>query len=227
MMRFALAFAALAFFAPAAVAETRPIVLELFTSQGCSSCPPADALLAELATRPNVLALGFHVDYWDRLGWKDPLSVPGSTERQRAYARQFGTGEIYTPQMVVDGGREMVGSRRDAILAAIDEARPEAVAPIVFAQGGRSVSIGQGKGNGRILMVSFVRKRTNAVARGENAGRTAIDVNGVKEFRQLGDWAGSAVSFDIESPGANEGVAVLVQAPDGRILGAASLLGTG
>src|SRR5205823_7945904 len=94
-----------------AEAETRPTVVELFTSQGCSSCPPADALLSELARRGDVIALGFHIAYWDSLGWKDPFSTPQSTERQRAYARLFG-GPIYTPQLVVDGTREMVGSRR-------------------------------------------------------------------------------------------------------------------
>src|SRR6266404_8350655 len=87
----------------------KPVVVELFTSQGCSSCPPADALLGELARRDDVIALGFHISYWDSLGWKDPFSRPQSTERQRVYARLFG-GQIYTPQLVVDGTIEMVGS---------------------------------------------------------------------------------------------------------------------
>ena len=108
--------------APAA-AETRLPVVELFTSQGCSSCPPADALLGELARRGDVIALGFHIDYWDKLGWKDPLSTPQSTERQRRYARLFGT-PIYTPQLVVDGAREMVGSQRETVLAALRETIP-------------------------------------------------------------------------------------------------------
>src|SRR6266705_4449724 len=91
-------------------AEPRPVVVELFTSQGCSSCPPADALLGELAKRGDVLALGFHISYWDSLGWKDPLSSKSATERQKAYARHFTDGRVYTPQMVVDGTSEMVGS---------------------------------------------------------------------------------------------------------------------
>src|ERR1700736_1842766 len=99
---------------PAAAGE-RPIVVELFTSQGCSSCPPADALLAELAQRPDVIALGFHIDYWDDLGWKDPLSSPAATARQRDYARQFGRRQVYTPQLVVDGAEEAVGSDRAAV----------------------------------------------------------------------------------------------------------------
>src|SRR5271170_5992611 len=90
-----------------ALADNRPVVVELFTSQGCSSCPPADAVLAELATRKDVLALGFHVDYWNGLGWRDPLSGPGSTARQNDYAAQFGRRGIYTPRIVVDGQRQL------------------------------------------------------------------------------------------------------------------------
>src|SRR5690348_4653604 len=99
-----------------AIAAPRPIVVELFTSQGCSSCPPADALLNELAQRPDVVALGFHVDYWDYLGWKDPLSAPGSTQRQRDYARLLNQPTIYTPEMVIDGHLQLVGSDRTAVL---------------------------------------------------------------------------------------------------------------
>ena len=105
----ALLWSAVLLTASPATADPRPTVVELFTSQGCSSCPPADALLGELARRGDVIALGFHISYWDSLGWKDPFSTPQSTERQRAYARLFG-GQIYTPQLVVDGTSEMVGS---------------------------------------------------------------------------------------------------------------------
>src|SRR5690349_22252182 len=93
--------------APSVAAE-RPVVVELFTSQGCSSCPPADALLSTLADRPDVLALAFHVDYWNRLGWVDPFSGAWATARQSAYAAQMGSDQIYTPQAVVDGGRDVV-----------------------------------------------------------------------------------------------------------------------
>jgi len=204
-------------------AETRPIVVELFTSQGCSSCPPADALLGELAQNPSLIALGFHVDYWDRLGWKDPLSAPGSTARQHDYARQFGNNEVYTPQMVVDGTRAVVGSNRAAVASAIATAQPEAAASVRFAEDGRSVEIGAGAGHGRVLLVSFALRRTNAVERGENAGSMAVDIHGVTGVRALGDWNGTAARFDVMAPSPNAGVAVLVQADDGKILGAGAI----
>src|SRR5712671_4480747 len=107
----------------AAQAGERPIVVELFTSQGCSSCPPADALLAELAKRPDVLALSFHVDYWDRLGWKDPYSSRAATDRQNRYAKLLALHTVYTPQIVVDGKWEAVGSDRADVERALDLAR--------------------------------------------------------------------------------------------------------
>lgn len=208
-----------------AIAGGRPVVVELFTSQGCSSCPPADALLRELAPRQGVLALGYHISYWDRLGWKDPLSSDASTARQKAYAGRFNGGQVYTPQIVVDGTREMVGSDRAAVLNAIAAAKPQAVAPVSFAADRRSVAIGAaiggGDGAGDVVLVRFLAQRTTAVAAGENAGRTAQDANGVDALQVLGRWEGAARDFAIDPPGPGEGLAVLVQAPDGRMLGAA------
>jgi hypothetical protein len=221
----------LAVAATPACADTRPVVVELFTSQGCSSCPPADALLGELAKKSDVLALGFHISYWDGLGWKDPLSNPDSTERQRAYARRLGDGRVYTPQIVVDGTSEMVGSDRQAVLDALHAARPAAVAPVRFADDRRSVAIGAlaggGDGKGEIVLVRFVQRRTTPVGAGENTGRIANDFNGVQSLTPLGAWDGSSLRFPIEPPAAGEGLAVIVQAPDGHMLGAAMLLGSG
>jgi hypothetical protein len=219
--------AALGLVSASASADARPVVVELFTSQSCSSCPPADALLGELARHGDVLALGFHISYWDGPGWKDPFSSRSSTDRQRAYARLFGLGQVYTPQMVVDGAREMVGSDRDQVFAAVRDARPETIAPVTFAADRRSVAIGAGDGRGNVLLVRFAQKRTTRVAGGENARRTLQDANGVEMLTALGSWNGSALSFAIEPPADGEGLAVLVQAPDGRMLGAAALLGSG
>lgn len=213
-------------FAAPALAETRPVVAELFTSQGCSSCPPADALLDELARRGDIVALGYHIDYWDNLGWKDPLSSPAATERQRGYARHFDRGQVYTPQMVVEGTRDMVGSDRQAVFAAV-AARPQAAAPVHFAADRQAVAIGAGKGSGKILLVRFARHRTTQIGAGENAHRTASDTNGVETFAVLGDWDGSARDFNIDPPKPGEGLAVLVQAADGAMLGAASVTSPG
>jgi len=226
-MRFAGMILGLAVAATPANADPRPVVVELFTSQGCSSCPPADALLGELARRRDVLPLGFHISYWDSLGWKDPLSSPGSTERQKAYARRFTDGRVYTPQIVVDGTSEMVGSDRDAVMDALRGVRPAAIAPVSFADDRRSVAIGGGAGRGEIVLVRFVQRRTTNVGAGENTGRIANDFNGVESLTTLGAWDGSEQRFPIEPPAAGEGLAVLVQAPDGHMLGAAMVLGSG
>jgi hypothetical protein len=206
-----------------ALAENRPVVVELFTSQGCSSCPPADAVLAELATRKDVLALGFHVDYWDNLGWKDPLSTPGATARQNVYAAQFGRHEVFTPQIVIDGQRQAVGSNRGAVLQAIAQSETMAAAPVAFAADGRSVSIGAGTGVGKVLVIRYVRRRSTPVQRGENAGHMAVDVNGVETFKTAGTWTGQRLDLAVDSVDADHGVAVVVQAENGKILGAASL----
>ena len=206
-----------------AMAGTRPVVVELFTSQGCSSCPPADAVLAELASRKDVLALGFHVDYWDNLGWKDPFSAPGATARQNQYASQFGRNEVYTPQIVIDGQRQAVGSNRAAVLQAIAASSPIAVAPVTFAPDGRSVSIGAGTGSGKILVIRYVRSRSTTVQRGENAGHMAVDVNGVETFKTAGTWTGQKLDLPVDPVDADHGLAVVVQSEAGGILGAASL----
>jgi hypothetical protein len=207
-----------------AVTAARPVVVELFTSQGCSSCPPADALLRQLARREDVLALGFHISYWDRLGWKDPLSSPAATARQRSYARRFNDGRVYTPEMVIDGTRDVVGSDRAAVLAALAAARPAAIAPVSFAADRRSVAIGSGPGNGAVLLVRFVQRRSTHVAAGENSGRVLDDVDGVESLTRLAAWDGSPLHFAVEPPAPGEGLAVLVQAPDGHMLGAAMAL---
>lgn len=209
----------------AAAAETRPVVVELFTSQGCSSCPPADRLLGELAQRPDIVALGFHVTYWDGAAWRDPFSREASTERQEAYDRRLTGGQVYTPQMVIEGTVELVGSDRKAVLAAIDRVKPEAVAPVSFAADRKSVAIGAGAATAgaTVLLARYAAARTTQIAGGENALHAAMDTNAVETITTLGGWDGKPISFPIEPPGEGEGLAVLVQASDGTMLGATAL----
>lgn len=210
---------------PARAAE-RPVVLELFTSQGCSSCPPAEALLGDYAARGGaVLPLAFHVTYWNGLGWRDGFSLPAATDRQAAYAARFGEGS-FTPQMVIDGRRSVVGSRRGEVAEAIGRAKAEvgAAVPVSLARRGGeiAVSIGAGGGSGSVTLVGFDRAHTTAVARGENAGRSIAQANIVRAVREIGRFTGGAQTLTVPLPQGTD-AAVIVQAPDGRILGAARL----
>jgi len=215
--------------APALAAE-RPVLVELFTSQGCSSCPPADALLGELARRDDVLPLAFHVDYWDRLGWKDPYSSAEATRRQRLYARQLDSATVYTPQMIVDGRTDVVGSDRAGVLQAIAAARAAALAvPVELAdqEDGMRVRVAAGGAETRhatLWLVGFDRHHVTQVGTGENGGRSLAEWNIVRGLEPLGDWQGAA--YETTVPAAKlagyERVAVLLQESGGRILGAAS-----
>lgn len=206
-------------------ALARPVVVELFTSQGCSSCPPAEALLGELAGRDDLLALGFHVTYWDDLGWKDTASFAGATERQAAYAGHLGEGN-FTPQLVIEGRRSVVGSRRAEVASAIAAARAEMETGTEIAVARRNgriaVTVGSGKGSARVILVGFDRSLRTPVARGENSGRTLAQANVVRSLRILGTWSGEPMQFSEAVP-AGQDVAVIVQQSDGRILGAARL----
>ena len=209
-----------------AQAQERPIVVELFTSEGCSSCPPADALLAELARRKDVLALSFHVDYWDRLGWKDPFSSHQATERQQRYADLFRLRSVYTPQMVVDGRREAVGSDRSAVESALAAAsRTRGGAPAALAPDGNRVRIRLGPADaaasGSVLLIGFDRRHASAVERGENSGRTLAHVDVVRSIDEVGRFDGKAAEIEVPLSRQSDKVAVLVQAADGHIVGAA------
>lgn len=207
-------------------AAGRPIVVELFTSEGCSSCPPADALLAELAAQPDVLALSLHIDYWDRLGWKDPYSSAEATERQRRYARLLDLGGVYTPQMVVDGRWQAVGSDRSAVENALAKARGgRAPVPMTLAldRGRAQVGLGAGgnAGPAAIWLIGFDRRRVDAIAGGENSGRTLTHVDVVRGFAKIGRFTGSASTIAVPVPWRADRIAAILQASDGRILGAA------
>ena len=209
-----------------ALAAERPVVVELFTSEGCSSCPPADAFLTELSHEGrNLLPLAFHVTYWDRLGWRDPYSLMAATNRQAAYGRRFGDGS-YTPEMVVDGTKGLVGSERGEAAAAIASARrggrTEAEIALSRRGGRMGISLGAGNGTGRVVLVGFDPQHTTAIGRGENSGRTLTESNIVRSIRTVGDWTGQPLTLDIDPPAGQE-AAVLLEAPDGAIVGAARL----
>ena len=209
--------------ATAGQARESPTVVELFTSQGCSSCPPADAFLTDLAKRPDVLPLAFHVTYWDYLGWKDPYSLSEATTRQREYARHLGEDGVYTPQMVVDGTTGFVGSSRSEGLKVIAGAARKPV-PVSITRDGQSllIKVGAGAGKAVVILVGFDPAHETHIGRGENSGRTLTESNIVRSLSGIADWSGSAVELR-QSPTAGEGFAVLLQTDDGRIIGAARL----
>jgi hypothetical protein len=211
--------------APAAAAN-RPIVVELFTSEGCSSCPPADALLAELAGRPDLLALSFHVDYWDRLGWRDPFSSPAATQRQQRYAELLGLVTVYTPQIVVDGKWQAVGSSRaevERVLSSAERVRNEVPVALAADHGRAKITLGPGSGGvaASVVLIGFDRHHVTAVARGENAGRTLAHVDVVRSLEEVARFAGPGGVIEAPLPAQCDRFAAIVQAPDGRILGVA------
>jgi hypothetical protein len=222
-----------------AMAGPAPSVVELFTSQGCSSCPPADMNLAELSRHPDVVALGFHVTYWNNLGWIDPLSTTWATARQNAYAASLGRYQVYTPQMMVDGTMDVVGSDDAAVRQALDHSRSAA---------DRRVSLDLRRSAGRLeiaipaaklrsipatlIVAGYDTPHVTHVQAGENDGRKLRDVNAVRVFEVIGNWDGSAAArtVDLAAIGISPamGVAVLVQlgpidARPGAIVGAGKL----
>lgn len=219
--------------APGALAGGRSTVVELFTSQGCSSCPPADALLAELADEPGVIALSLHVDYWDGLGWTDPFGRAAYTRRQRAYAATLDDGNaytsgVYTPQMVIDGRYAVVGHAAGRVREALAAAREgdDPVAPRFDGAEHVVVPAGDAAGETVVWLVAFDERHTTEVARGENAGRTLVNRRVVRSMERLGEWHGERTDFAVDTAAARErgrdGVVVLVQRHGtGRILGAA------
>ena len=217
--------------------STTPTVVELFTSQGCYSCPPAEAFLGELASKDGVLPLEFHVDYWDKLvygaagKWKDVFSSPASTQRQRRYNQSIrGSGRVYTPQMVVDGTTEFVGTHRRKVLSSIRKTsvdkRPRidiSIAP--SKQGGFTVSLdGAVAEPGAVWFLRFIKAKTTEVLAGENKGKTLTSHNIVLEMRRLGDWTGKMMTLELADAQLDDdqGCAVIVQNENlGPIHGAA------
>ena len=203
-----------------------PVLIELFTSQGCNSCPPADAYLGDLAKRRDVIALAFHVDYWDYIGWKDSFADAAWTQRQRLYARSLGTQQIYTPQMVIDGGKHAVGSDRPAVERLIGEAakRNRPALAVKRTAEGLSLTI-EGQGEGEVWIVGYDPRHDTKVPRGENAGKTLAEFNVVRGMVRIDAWKGGALARTLAASELPPGVAhvALIQAPNlGRVLAAAA-----
>lgn len=214
--------------APQAFAEGGPVVVELYTSQGCSSCPPADEMLHDMATRDDVIALALHVDYWDYIGWKDIFGRPENTERQHGYAQAVQADMVYTPQMIFNGQDHVVGSRAmqvmDRLQAHLDRGQPFDVR---LTRSGNRVSITAAagpSGDYAIQLVRYTPRATVDIQRGENAGRTITYTNIVTDWDVIGRWDGVAplnIAADVTG---NDPVVVLVQRTGfGPIVGAARL----
>ncbi|MCR9127850.1 MAG: DUF1223 domain-containing protein [Rhodobacteraceae bacterium] len=211
-------------------AQSNPVVVELFTSQGCSSCPPADALMAQLASRNDVLPLALHVDYWDYIGWKDEFANPAHTLRQKGYARVAGRRSIYTPQMVINGQDDVVGARSMELgeLIMAHKSRPDVIALTARRQDGRlrvqAAAVPDAAGEMVVQLVRYDDLRETKITRGENAGRQIAYVNVVREMVVLAEWDGrEALTLDVPIAG-DRRTAVLVQYVDyGAIVGAVRL----
>ena len=211
-------------------AAARPAVVELFTSQGCSSCPPADALLGELARRNDVLALAFHVDYWDDLGWQDRFHLPVAAQRQSQYARRLRLPSVYTPQMVIDCSVDVLGSDRGRVAQLVGAAREGVPLRLLVQDSELIVRIGAvaAESNSDVLLVSFLRAAETAIGRGENSGRLLREYNIVRSISTLGNWRGAAAEWHVKVnslPADASNVAVIVQQSGaGVIVGAASAM---
>ena len=206
-----------------------PAVVELYTSQGCSSCPPADALLGELSQMPNVVALAFHVDYWDSIGWRDHFALPTAVERQHRYVETLGLSSAFTPQMVVDGRSSFVGSDKRRILAAIAEPLDTIPISVEVARGEITVTVPERQDSERydVNLIAYLPQAATNVGRGENSGRTLREFNIVRQFRSLGVWSGLESVFRVpvgSFPADAARVAVLLQrAQQGPIAGSATV----
>jgi len=210
-----------------------PVVVELFTSQGCNSCPPADEFLGELAERPGIIALSLHVDYWDYIGWEDPYASPQATARQRGYVERLGLRYVYTPQMVIDGRADVTGLQRDDVLKTIGKAAEgrKALQVRFESTDGGKIVVPAGhvpEGGAAVWLAVYDRSHETNVPRGENAGRKLHNYNVVRELSRIGTWHGERleIPFDMTAAAAQgrDGCAVIVQqGPIGPILGAAAI----
>jgi hypothetical protein len=229
-----LALASLVHPAGAESVVSRPkAVVELFTSQGCSSCPPADALLTSLSETDDVVALAYHVDYWDYVGWEDTFGHAEYSDRQRAYAKSWGSSRIYTPQIVVNGAKAVVGSRRSEVHGALDGAALPL--PVELSRDGDMLKViipsNTSLDDAVVWLVTYLDRADVSIDKGENAGKSMVYTQVVTGRQALGMWEGATgASLKLPLPeildDVSSGIAVIVQQENeglpGPILGAAS-----
>ena len=208
---------------------SQPVVVELFTSQGCNSCPPADAVLGELAKVDNVIALSMHVDYWDYIGWADPFALPITATRQKGYREHFGRRYIYTPQMVIDGKKEVVGSREGSVLEMVAHAAAEPKPlDVTFDADTGKVVVPAGTApvqGATVWLAVYDDKHETDIQRGENRGRTIQYSNVVRALKPIATWTGEPLELPLDLAAAaaegRDGCAIIVQQGEtGHVLGA-------
>ena len=215
-------------------------VVELFTSQGCGKCPPADALLTRLAADPGLVTLSFAVDYWDYLGWKDSAAKPEFTQRQRAYSEVRGDRSVYTPQMVINGRTHVVGSDHDAVTRTVADLDRDAKGPrveveaeattdtLVVRVADAPAALPAASARATVFLVRYDRARTIPIPKGENSGKTVTYTHLVKALQPIGMWKGKALRIELprqeKTADPGEGCAILLQVEGeigpGPILGA-------
>jgi len=224
-------------FSPLADAGDKRAVIELFTSQGCSSCPAADRLLGKLSHDRTLVTLSLAVDYWDYLGWKDTLALPNHTKRQRGYAKSRGDRQVYTPQAVINGVAHAIGSDRSAIDQAIAQSRNQEGAlavPVRVSETGGQITVAVANSSsgtrGEVWLCGVKKASAVQIGRGENRGRTVTYHNVVRGWRRLGEWTGKSASWTVSrsdlKASVDEATVILQESPNGhpgRVLGAASI----
>lgn len=215
-----------------------PTLVELFTSQGCSSCPPAEAYLIELAERDDLITLSMHVSYWDYIGWKDPFASEATTGRQRAYRKRISRGVMFTPQIVIDGTLAVVGSNRGAVDRAIAKAQASTMPRLAIGLAlGNDESLqitvpgAEFYGGATVWLARYDDEHVTYVEHGENAGRTLRNINVVREFRKIGSWNGQPLDLRLPASaltageGGRDGCVIIVQDKGfGRVLGARKMV---
>jgi hypothetical protein len=236
-----LAAASLTAFLQPALAEPPRAVVELFTSQGCSNCPPADALLVEYSRQPDIVALSFPVNYWDYLGWKDTLAHADFTARQKDYAHARSDRQVFTPQIIVNGKKSCIGSDRAQVEKAIQTtAKGRSALPVDIAlneqNGMVTVSITEmgevQQRDAEVWVLPILRSQTVPIERGENKGKTVTYANVVRGLKRIGEWHGGSARFEVSAETARsgaDGYVVILQAEEDDkpsvILGAAKSAG--